>query len=155
VSVDEIEEEPMSTNWQHYQATGYEPIDVEHAQISVGLARLLEVVNSGKPMEAVLALESIAGQLTSHFAHEERLMAESGYQLMARHKQAHDLFLVDASSFLTELKTHGLSEPFRRWATGRALEWFRLHIAVNDVGLGRFLQAREKTELESKVGQPQ
>jgi hemerythrin-like metal-binding protein len=134
----------MNSIWQEYQATGFEPIDVEHLQISGGLVRLLEAVNSGQLAEAVGALESVFGQVASHFAHEEQLMGESGYALAARHKEAHDLFLLDASRFLLELKRSGLTDPFRRWATGRALEWFRFHIAVNDVGLGRHLLAWDR-----------
>jgi hypothetical protein len=52
--------------------------------------------------------------------------------------------LDDARRFLAELTSHGLTPSFRRWATGRALEGFRLHIAVNDVGLGRFLTSKAR-----------
>jgi hemerythrin-like metal-binding protein len=133
----------MATTWQLYQDTGYEPIDTEHARISLGLEKLLAVVNAGKPTDAVFILGSLATQVAAHFAHEERLMAETGYVLAARHKEAHDAFMADATKFLTELKAKGITDPFRRWATGRVLEWFRFHIAANDVGLGRFLVERE------------
>jgi hemerythrin-like metal-binding protein len=133
----------MNANWQEYQATGFEPIDAEHLRISEGLVRLLSAVNTGKPKDALLTLESVLGQISSHFAHEEQLMVESGYPLAVRHKEAHDLYLLDAHRFLAELKKVGLSGAFRRWATGRALECFRFHIAANDVGLGRYLLAWE------------
>jgi len=133
----------MATDWKLYQDTGFEPIDAEHRQISEGLAALLEAVNGGRTREAVLGLSRLSGQFVAHFNHEEQLMAESGYPMRARHKEAHDFFLKDATRFLAELQADGLTAPFRRWITGRALEWFRFHIAANDVGLGRFLQARE------------
>ncbi len=133
----------MTIKEKLYQETGYAPIDDEHAQISEGLDRLLAAVNTGATMEAVLLLGRLAGQVAAHFAHEERLMAEAGYPLAARHKETHDLFLLDAGKHLAGLKASGLTPPFRRWATGRVLEWFRFHIAANDVGLGRFLMARE------------
>jgi hemerythrin-like metal-binding protein len=133
----------MATTWQLYQDTGYEPIDTEHAQISLGLEKLLAAVNAGKAPDAVLVLQTLATQVAAHFAHEERLMAETAYALAARHKEAHDAFMADATKFLAELKAKGLTDTFRRWATGRVLEWFRFHIAANDVGLGRFLLDRE------------
>jgi len=139
----------MATTWHLYQDTGYEPIDTEHAQISLGLQQLLAAVNAGKPADAVLVLGSLAVQVAAHFAHEERLMAETSYSLAARHKEAHDVFLRDVTKFLEELKARGLTDPVRRWATGRVLEWFRFHIAANDVGLGRFLMEREAQRLKA------
>jgi hemerythrin-like metal-binding protein len=133
----------MATTWQLYQDTGYEPIDTEHARISLGLERFLDAVNAGKAPEAVLVLQALAAEVAAHFAHEERLMEESGYPLAVRHTEAHEAFLADATKHLGELKAKGITEPFRRWATGRVLEWFRFHIAANDVGLGRFLLDRE------------
>jgi hemerythrin len=72
-------------------------------------------------------------------------MAESGYPQAKRHKEAHDLFILDAGQSVLELKERGPTDKFRRWATGRFLEWFRLHIATNDVGLGRYLAAQGAT----------
>jgi hemerythrin-like metal-binding protein len=142
-------EDLMATDWKLYQDTGYAPIDTEHAEISQGLEKLLVAVNAGKPSDTVLILEALAGQVAAHFTHEEWLMARSSYPLAVRHKQAHDGFMADATKFLAELKANGLTASFRRWATGRVLEWFRFHIAANDVGLGRFLLDLKAASLES------
>jgi hemerythrin-like metal-binding protein len=136
----------MAADREHYQQTGFEPMDAEHAQISLGLERLLQAVSATQRVEATAVLAPLANQIALHFAHEERLMTESGYPLARRHREAHDGFVRDVNEFLLELKTAGLTEPFRRWATGRALEWFRFHIAANDVGLGHFLLAREAAQ---------
>ncbi len=147
----------MASDWKHYQDTGYGPIDAEHRMISEGLEHLLGAFNGGRVQEVEQVLERLNDQFKSHFDHEERLMQESGYPMLDRHKEAHDSFLVDAAKYLLELQDKGLSDPFRRWMTGRALEWFRFHIAANDVGLGRFLQAREEAmvaAIEVEVAQP-
>ena len=77
--------------------------------------------------------------MAAHFVHEEELMADFSYPLLARHKEAHALFLGDARSFQAELMENGVSPGFRRWAAGRLPEWFRYHILAHDMGLGQFL----------------
>ena len=135
----------MRHSWQQFQVSGFEPIDVEHQQLAVSLAKFLEAVNASETQLVVLLLGRLVSQYASHFSFEERLMAETGYELAERHRQAHAVILEDANRFLQEAVKHGLSPSFRRWAAGRALEGFRLHIATNDVGLGRFLAARART----------
>jgi hemerythrin len=134
----------MPRRWQQFQDSGFQPIDLEHQQLSESLGRLLDAVNGNETQTAVVLLGKVLDQYASHFAHEERLMAETRYELAERHRQAHAVVLEDARRFLAELTKNGLSAAFRRWATGRALEAFRLHIAVNDVGLGRFLASRAR-----------
>jgi hemerythrin-like metal-binding protein len=128
-----------------YQTTGFDPLDRDHDQLWEALERLLDAVRAGKAGEALLILGTASERFMAHFALEERLMAEAGYAQASRHKQAHDLFQLDLNTNFSALRTHGITPPFRRWATGRALEWFRFHIAANDVGLGQFLTARDRT----------
>jgi len=132
----------MTPRWHDFQDTGHEPMEQDHRQIAKAQSRLLEAVNAGRQVEAVLILDALLDAYRDHFAHEERLMAEYAYPHAARHKETHDLFLADSERALAGLQANGLAEPFRRWVTGRFLEWFRFHIAANDVGLGRFLEAR-------------
>jgi hemerythrin-like metal-binding protein len=138
-------EDPVKPIHRPFQTTTYPPMDQDHDRIWGGLERLLDAVRAGKPKEAVLILGTVSEQFMAHFAMEEQRMAETGYALAARHKEAHDLFLLDLHTNVASLKAQGFSPPFRRWATGRALEWFRFHIAANDVGLGHHLTARDRT----------
>jgi hemerythrin-like metal-binding protein len=149
------QEDVMATNWYDFQATGFATIDLEHEEISGSLTGLLDAINSGHVMEITTPLTALVKQVADHFAHEERLMVESGYPLAKRHKEAHDMFVLDAGQSVLELKERGLTDKFRRWATGRLLEWFRLHIATNDVGLGRYLAARApSTAVQAPAAQP-
>ena len=145
----------MVTHWHEFQDTGYAPIDGDHREIAASQSRLLEFVNSARVVSAVMEFDGLLDRYRAHFAHEERLMVETGYEQAARHKEAHDLFLADSARMFVDLKKHGLSPQVRRWITGRLLEWFRFHIAANDVGLGRFLLARErKAEWDRVCGDP-
>jgi hemerythrin len=81
-------------------------------------------------------------------------MAEVGWSQLDRHREAHDLFLVDLQRRSSELRERGLTASFRHWTLRRVLEWFRLHIMTNDFGLGRFL-ADEKDPAPAGPGDPE
>jgi hemerythrin len=68
------------------------------------------------------------------------------YPLRQRHGENHALFVEDGRRFLQELKESGLTLAFRRWAVGRLLEWFRLHVLAHDVALGHFLTSAGAAE---------
>jgi diguanylate cyclase (GGDEF)-like protein/hemerythrin-like metal-binding protein len=122
-----------------YDDTGFAPIDTEHRTLSEGLENFIEKVNGGKADEVGSALATVIAAVAAHFTHEEELMADFSYPLLARHKEAHGLFVGDALRFQAELAKTGVTPNFRRWAVGRLPEWFRYHILAHDMGLGQFL----------------
>ena len=112
--------------------TGYAPIDEDHRRLLVLIRELIDAVNAAAPARAKLAMIDVEGQVAAHFAHEERLMKESTFPNLARHKEAHDTFVADLRKFGTA--------GFRRWTVGRLVEWFRFHVVANDVDLARLLR---------------
>ena len=132
------------TGPRDFLPTGYEPMDREHAQIDDAVERLLGEVNGGSVADVRGALADLLSLAGAHFAHEERLMADTGYSHRARHKEAHDLFLADVSSFSRLLSGRRVAPAFRRWAVGRLKTWVRFHVSANDVALGAFLAARQR-----------
>ena len=133
------QEVSMADVKQLYNDTGFGPIDAEHRALSDGLENFIGKVNGGKAEEAGSALAAVIAAVAAHFAHEEELMADFSYPLLARHKEAHALFVGDALRFQAELTKSGVTPNFRRWAVGRLPEWFRYHILAHDMGLGQFL----------------
>jgi len=122
-----------------YNDTGFGPIDAEHRALSEGLEAFSGKVSGGNVDEARSTLAAVITAMAAHFAHEEELMADFSYPLLARHKEAHALFVGDARSFQAELMENGVTPGFRRWSAGRLPEWFRYHILAHDMGLGQFL----------------
>jgi len=133
------QEVSMADVKQLYNDTGFGPIDAEHRALSDGLENFIGKVNGGKAEEAGSALAAVIAAVAAHFSHEEELMADFSYPLLARHKEAHALFVGDALRFQAELTKSGVTPNFRRWAVGRLPEWFRYHILAHDMGLGQFL----------------
>jgi hemerythrin-like metal-binding protein len=134
----------MHPTWQETPSTGWDPLDREHAELIRTLGGLLSAVEADDLARARDAAEELVRVAGEHFAHEERLMRETGYPRLAQHKEAHDLYLADAAGFARHAAEKGLTPELRRWAVGRALEWFRFHIAANDVALGTFLAERQR-----------
>lgn len=123
-----------------YDDTGFAPIDREHRALGEALVAFVEKVKAGDLAGIQAALESIAEEVTAHFAHEEALMEAHAFPLRERHQEAHALFLGDVRLYLDELDQGGLTMNFRRWATRRLLEWFRYHVVAHDAALGQHLR---------------
>ena len=71
-------------------------------------------------------------------------MRENAFPQLERHREAHELYLADVAEFAAQVVVKGLTRDFRRWSTGRVLEWFRFHVSANDVALGAFLLGRRR-----------
>lgn len=136
----------MSTPWHQILKTGYAPIDEEHAALLTRLEDVLAATNGGKLIDLGASLACLVEEVGRHFRHEEELMAVHGFAQARRHKEAHDLFLLDAGRHLTEFREAGLTDGLRRWVVGRMLEWFRFHVSANDAGLAQFLLTRPRDE---------
>ena len=118
---------------------GYGPIDTEHREISEALRTLAGLVRRGDAAQVRPAMASVVDAVSDHFAHEETLMRTRAYPALVRHEEAHMLFLADARRFHADLERNGLTPGFTQWAANRLPEWFRYHILVHDVVLGKFL----------------
>jgi hemerythrin-like metal-binding protein len=134
----------MPGAWTQCLPTGWEDFDREHASLVAKLAELLSAVNAADRARASAALAAFLDACAEHFTHEERLMELNSYGQLARHKEAHDLFLADVRELSANLAANGITPDFRRWAAGRVLEWFRFHVSANDVALGVYLVYRRR-----------
>jgi len=120
----------------------YDPIDQQHAALLATLEEAARAARADDLAGVRAQVDALGDALMAHFAAEEAFMGESLYPERARHKVAHDLFLLDFAEFGRELEGHGLGDLAVQWITARIPEWFRFHIAVNDAPLGRYLAAR-------------
>jgi hemerythrin-like metal-binding protein len=142
----------MGSSWQDLPSTGWDALDREHAELARVLAALRSSVADDDLERARASAEDLVRVAARHFAHEELLMRETGYARLLQHKEAHDLYLADAAAFARQVAEDGLTLEFRRWSTGRVLEWFRFHVAANDVALGAFLAERSRDLQPRKEG---
>lgn len=141
------------THWKRFMKTGFAPIDAEHEQLASSLGQFVAAVNAGKVVAISASIKALGDQFAAHFAHEEQLMGDSNWCQLDRHREAHDLFLADVKKQAAGLQKKGFTNEFRQWAVTRILEWFRLHIMTNDVGLGQFLIQWQSTKQSPRKAQ--
>jgi hemerythrin len=135
----------MSADWRQFVDIGYPPIDDEHQELADLLIRFIQAVQRGNWTDIDVSMALFFDRAAAHFAHEERLMSESGWTERERHKASHDLFLTDVGQMTGEFHRAGQVTPaMEQWVVTRLVEWFAFHIRTNDAPLGEFLATRER-----------
>ncbi len=82
----------MPINWTKDLDTGIELIDEQHRQI-VDYINQLESVKERRETEMVRkVIDNCVHYTLSHFAFEEEIQAEAGYEYCRPHKKVHELF---------------------------------------------------------------
>lgn len=140
---------------QEYPSTGFEPIDADHARLSLVFGELLDAVHEAEiPLEQVQRLDAkLIEEVEGHFVREEGLMKAADYPLLERHRKAHQSFLADARKAREELLAEGLTPGFRKWVTGKIISWFRQHVVADDIGLAQFLLEVERAAVRATMVQ--
>lgn len=79
--------------WTPDLDTGIEPIDQQHRQL-VELINQLDDAQLGGDRQAIgKVIEGLIEYTVSHFAFEEALMDDAGYQFVRPHKKVHEIFV--------------------------------------------------------------
>jgi len=78
--------------WSDEFATGISVIDGQHKRIIHYINQLTDAQNLEEPKLIDEVLVNLIDYTLSHFAFEESLMNEAGYDGFAIHKQTHDAF---------------------------------------------------------------
>lgn len=123
-------------------AAGDEAIDGQHRALLALIDETVAAVRADDAARARAAIARLGDDLMAHFAAEESSMAATQYPERGRHKAAHDLFMQDYVALVRQLEQAGLSVPLVEAFTARVPEWFKFHVQVNDVPLGRWLAAK-------------
>jgi hemerythrin-like metal-binding protein len=131
---------------QPFPSTGWKQIDEDHQRLAADIARLLQTIGAERIGDAHAAAADFLVHVGDHFAAEERLMAQAEYPPERRkaHAEAHAIYLADLEKQFGTIAKKGLTADLRRWAGGRLISWFRLHVSTHDVDLGLFLQGKLK-----------
>jgi hemerythrin len=85
--------------WTDELNTGIDVIDGQHRRI-VDMINALHDTAKGKERTAIgNVIEELVDYTMSHFAFEESLMEEAGYQYVKPHKKVHELFIKRVSEY--------------------------------------------------------
>jgi hemerythrin-like metal-binding protein len=121
--------------------TDYEGIDVEHEEI---FSRITALRSAGPEAGSgfIGELTDLVRYLADHFAMEERLAAEAGFDIAA-HARSHAENLHLFNKALSEAGNSGMQANMQAYALLRYIEyWFEHHINEFDKSLARRLQTQ-------------
>lgn len=128
----------MTIQWGYHFLTGIKSMDRQHESLIALMNNLHAVAaRSPQPGELDAAFRSLKDYAAEHFALEEQLMAEAGFdgEDLAGHKQAHADFVVELGN-LWETR-----DQDARMTTSHLLEflttWIYRHILITDHAMAR------------------
>jgi len=119
--------------WKPEFSLGVPSVDHEHREMIELVNRLYETVYRANPAHAAADfLGEIYARIAAHFALEERLMHEQGYDEFPAHKADHERLLDELRDIMDHEEDHGF-EPDE--LSRRMSDWFTNHFRTHDARL--------------------
>jgi hemerythrin-like metal-binding protein len=114
-------------------------LDNTHIEF-IELANLADQAN-----DFPLLFDTLVEHTHKHFEQEGRLMTESGFLVIAEHRDEHQRILGELESFANASTGAGGFRPKLYYISGRVAEWFPLHAATLDSPLAVHLKSASNT----------
>ncbi len=107
-------------SWSSDLDTGIVEIDNQHKQIMDFINRLHDARQNADRGNIVAVVDDLVEYTLSHFAFEECLMEDAGYEFVRGHKKVHELFVRRVNGFVERLAkgediSHELHSLLHRW----------------------------------------
>lgn len=122
----------MTITWTSDLNTGIDVIDTQHIRIVHYINELEEAIAKPDHQSSVgHVLDELVEYTLSHFAFEESLQEEAGYQFAKPHKAMHDIFIKRIAGFQTR---HKSGEDVAEQLHSMLGTWLIHHIKRDDRG---------------------
>jgi hemerythrin len=133
----------MVLQWDPGLALGHADIDRQHQELFRRFGALVEAMDFGNVQGIGGLFDYLGEYVKTHFAAEERIMAETAYPGAYVHASAHARFIREYGElrmlFDAAGASPGVAVKTRVWIE----DWLRAHIAGVDQALARHLIARQ------------
>jgi hemerythrin len=132
----------MTFQWVPELDTGIDQMDDQHQRIFRALKEMDEAIRAGQG-EQVLGrvLSGLALLVVAHFGAEEKLMAQTNFPHLARHRRAHEMVREKVEGMVDRYH-EGTLDPHEMM---RFMEWWWVeHIRCEDQALADFLKVGEQ-----------
>jgi len=127
--------------WSEDYLTGFTDVDEQQIALFNLINSFIESNEGNASNKALLAfIDDLLLDAKNHLKLEERYMKKSGYPLLSYHKEAHKYLRNTASNLKKQLKRRKLREPYST-IVDFAMDWFKNHIARDDLTYIRFCQS--------------
>ncbi|MDD2989270.1 MAG: bacteriohemerythrin [Zoogloea sp.] len=106
--------------WSSDLDTGIVEIDNQHKQIMDFINRLHDARQNADRANIIAVVDDLVEYTLSHFAFEECLIEDAGYEFVRGHKKVHELFVRRVNGFVERLGkgediSHELHSLLHRW----------------------------------------
>ncbi|MNO97261.1 Bacteriohemerythrin [compost metagenome] len=115
--------------WQEDLNTGIQVIDNQHKRIVEMINHLHHAQATHDRQELGEVIEELVDYTLSHFAFEETLMEDSGYQFTRAHKKVHELFIKRVAQYRERFNA---GEDIAEELKGLLGRWLFNHIRNDD-----------------------
>ncbi len=120
--------------WKSHYSVGVEAVDHEHREMIDLINETHERLVAGAEVPDVTAfLGEIFRGISAHFALEETIMREHGYDHLDQHKAAHEELLDDIRDIMDGYEAD--PQGARAQLSGRLDSWFTDHFKTHDARL--------------------
>ncbi len=136
---DQLAQQPIP--WRPEFATGNASIDYEHLEMIGLINQALGALDSERPAADIDALlGEVYARISAHFALEEQIMREDGYDARDEHKEDHERLLDDLRDLMDAHEANTYHAARDQFAT-RLEAWFVNHFKTMDAKLHRLESA--------------
>lgn len=126
--------------WRDEFRIGIADVDYEHESLIALINQLYEALGERRGREAVLDfLGEIHARIAAHFALEERIMREAGYDQYEAHKADHERLLDDIRDIMDDYEAGAEIDDVDAELARRLEAWFGVHFRTHDARLHRML----------------
>lgn len=120
----------MTLVWTTDLNTGIDVIDNQHQRIVHYINQLGDAIEQRSRGAVGTVLNELVDYTVSHFAFEESLQEEAGYQYAKPHKAVHELFIKRISKYQEK---HGAGEDIASQLHSMLSTWLVHHIKKDDM----------------------
>ena len=125
--------------WKSDYAVGVDSVDHEHRELIALINELHEALSKpGEELSVEEFLGEIYAKIAAHFALEERVMREQGYDQFEDHKADHERLLDDIRDIMDDHELRGAFDD--ETLSARLSDWFGTHFREKDARLHKHLR---------------
>lgn len=137
----------MAIVWTADLNTGIEPIDVQHRQLVDYINELDVAAQIGDRNRVANVFDDLIEYTMSHFAFEEQLQIDAGYEFAIAHKSMHDVFVKRVERYKERFDA---GEDIIAELQRMLKSWLLHHIKRDDKSYATQLQAKVRRLVEDR-----
>lgn len=120
--------------WNEQYSVGVDSVDYEHQNLMDMINTIYAELEDQRDVEEIeKTVSDVHAEISAHFALEERLMRDAGYDEYEAHKNDHEELLDQIRTMMDEIA--GDAEPALDVLSTKLSDWFSGHFATFDARL--------------------